>query len=143
MSIFNLACAALGGTASSPNVIDVPDGVSSIGYAGEYAGVSFKNNGSYALYYSGVPIVEGTWTTPQTNISQYEIYATLDSGDTPDSGTQASWLALSTTRTWLLLGNPSAKACQLTFNIRWTGDNSEQDTGTVTLTASDSPAPPP
>lgn len=134
MSIFNIACAALGGAASSPNIITVPDGEISFMASAGTAGIQFKNNGSYALYYDGTPIVDGYWITPQTNISQYEIYATKDSGTTPTTGTLTTWQALSTTRSWTLTSLSSDVTCDLTFQIRWTGDNSVQDTGTVTLT---------
>ncbi len=139
MSIFYLVCGALSGESAAPNVIEIPDGVTSEAYSEATAGISFNNNGSYALYYNGVPIVDGYWITPQTNISEYEIYATLDSGDTP-TGTFSSWLPLSTSRSWTLAStSPSGiLTSEITFKIRWTGNNEEQDTGVVTLYASDS-----
>lgn len=140
MSIFQLACAALGGTAAAPNVVTVPSGTS-LSYSGASAGISFNSNGSYSVYYNGVPIVDGYWITPQTNMSDYEIRATLDSGDTPDTGTQGSWLALSTSREWTQASASGIETSSLTFEIRWTGDNTVQDTNTFVLTASDSGEP--
>lgn len=142
MSIFQLACAALGGVAAAPNVVSIGvDEVASIGYTDTPAGYVFHNNGFISRYVSGVPIVVGTWIVPQNNFSQYEIQATLDSGDTPTSGTIGSWESLSTTRSWTIVNDDTTDSSLITFEIRWTGDNVVQDTVQVTITSTSASAP--
>lgn len=137
--MFQLIVAALSGTSYSPNIISIDDDTSDA-YNSMTAGVSLNGNGSLSIYYNGSPIVVGYWITPQTNMSDYEVRATLSSGNTP-TGTLGSWLSLGTTKSWTLQSSSGALSSVILLEIRWTGDNSVQDSATYTLNASDS-APP-
>jgi len=133
--LLQFIAAAMSGPLGATNVVAFED-QESLGYNGNSAGVTFNSNGSLALYYAGVPIVVGYWLTPQSNMSAYEIRATLDSGDTPD-GTLGSWLNLGSNQQWTLTpgGAPDTVSCTLTIEVRWTGNNVVQDSASFTLTA--------
>lgn len=134
--LIRMAAAALAsGALGAPNNITISDD-SSTGASGKTAGITFYNTGTYAKYINNVPIVQSNWITPQSNFSQYEIRATLSSGDTP-SGTLATWIALTTSRTWALQTSvvDETLTCNLLIEIRWTGNNVVQDSATYTITA--------
>jgi len=137
--MFQLIVAALSGASYSPNIISIDDDTSDA-YSSMTAGVSLNGNGSLSIYYNGSPIVVGDWITPQTNMSDYEVRATLSSGDTPD-GTLGSWLSLATTKSWTLQSSSGALSSDILLEVRWTGDNSVQDSATYTLNATDAAAP--
>jgi len=137
--MFQLFVAALSGASYSPNIISIDDDTSDA-YSSMTAGVSLNGNGSLSIYYNGSPIVVGDWITPQTNMSDYEVRATLSSGDTPD-GTLGSWLSLATTKSWTLQSSSGALSSDILLEVRWTGDNSVQDSATYTLNATDAAAP--
>lgn len=74
------------------------------------------------------------WVTPTSAASNYEIYAGLISG-VLTSGTVNTWLALSTTRTWVVERNPVGNsAAAIEFQVRPTG-GSVIDTWYVDLNA--------
>lgn len=141
MSIFKLACAAMAGALGAPNVVSF-DANYSEAYSENTAGVIFHSNGAISIYYVGVPNVIGYWITPQTNMGDYEIRATLDSGDTP-TGTIGSWEALSSDRQWTLQTSTplDTVTCTLTIEIRWTGNNVVQDSATFIITANQGAEP--
>lgn len=69
--------------------------------------------------------------------ADYEVRATLDSGDTP-AGTLDTWLALSSTRSWSLedaTDDATALTCGLTIEIRLVSSGVVQDIATVTITS--------
>lgn len=66
-------------------------------------------------------------------VADYECRATLNSGDTP-TGTLATWLALSTTRTWELSTSSGLLTCNLTIEIRDAATTTVLDSASVTLT---------
>lgn len=136
--VFPLMTAILAGEDNAPNVISLEDTSSTTGPLGGTAGFMFGNTGEVYTYYHGVPISTSYWIAPQTNISQYEIRATLLSGDTPD-GTLGTWDALSTNQYYTLTA-PAATllACELLIEIRWTGNNVVQDSATYII-VSDTP----
>jgi len=131
-----LLAAALDEPLGSPSVVSISDGGSN-GPNGYTAGIRFGSDGSYYRYRYGVPIFDSYWLTPQVNMGDYEIRATLSSGDTPDTGTIGSWEALSTTREWTLVEETAdaSETCDLLIEIRWTGDNEVKDSATYTLSA--------
>lgn len=131
-----LLAAALDAPLDSPSVVSITDDFS-YGRDGVTAGILFSSDGSYYRYRYGVPIFDSYWLNPQTNMGEYEIRATLNSGDTPDTGTIGSWEALSTSRQWTLTEETldASETCELLIEIRWTGDNEVKDSATYTLTA--------
>lgn len=132
--VFPLITAVLAGETNSPNVISLEDS-SSAGLLGNTAGFLFSSTGEVYTYYNGFPISTSYWITPQTNISEYELRATLSSGDTPD-GALGTWDALSTTQYFSLTAPPaSTLTCELLVEIRWTGNNVVQDSATYTITS--------
>lgn len=131
MDMVRLAVAAMAGALGAPSVITLSDD-SSTGYSNNTAGVALYSNGNIALYYGGMPIVVGQWISPVANVGDYEVRATLSSGDTP-TGTIGSWEALSTTRSWTLTNDDTFDSCSILLEIRWTGDNLVKDSATYTL----------
>lgn len=118
----------------APGTVSISNG-SSTGRYGLTAGFIFSSTGDFYKYFNGTPVVTSSWLTPATNMGDYEIRATLNSGTTPDVGTIGTWEALSTTREWTLTSAGSSVSCELFIEIRWTGNNVVQDSATYTLTA--------
>jgi hypothetical protein len=141
MSMVRMAVAAMGGALGAPSVVAFDDNTSEA-YSENTAGVIFHSDGSLSIYYVGVPNVIGYWLTPQTNMSDYEIRATLNSGDTP-TGTLSTWEALTTDRQWTLQTSTplDVVTCNLTIEIRWTGNNVVQDSATFIITANQAAEP--
>jgi hypothetical protein len=119
----------------APGIVSISNDSSSATH-GWSAGVSFSNAGRYYKYITGAPVDTSAWVDPVTDLSEYEIYATLDSGTTP-TGTLTTWLPLDTSREWTLSTATvgGSVTCQLTMQIRWTGNNVVQDSATYTLSA--------
>ena len=65
------------------------------------ASVSFNTDGTISVAGSDASPTSGTWATGGTVTGgDYEIRATLSSGNTPPGPSMGSWNALSTIRTW-------------------------------------------
>ena len=133
--LLRLVGAALDEPLGAPGIVSF-NGINSVGNAGNTAGVIFKNDGFYSVYRHGVPIDNAYWLDPPVNMGDYEVYATVLSGDTP-TGTIGSWVALDTSQEWSHQNStPSTTlTCQLQIEIRWTGNNVVQDTATYTITS--------
>lgn len=103
-----------------------------------YAG--YRLNASNGLVYKMNP--NGTWVSlgyywvdPTGEAPNYEVRATLNSGDNP-TGTEGSWLALTSTRDWYLVqSSAGATMCNLTIEIRDAATQTVRDTATVYLEA--------
>lgn len=131
-----LIAAAMGGALGAPSQVSISDAVST-GNNGKSAGIIFASSGAFYRYLSGVPIEVSKWLTPQVDMGDYEIRATLNSGDTP-SGTFDTWEALDITRTWDLTSSTPGEhlTASILIEIRWSGNNVVQDSATYSLTAS-------
>lgn len=131
-----IAAALTDAPLGAPSVVSFSDQTST-GTLSRTAGVIFKSDGLLSIYRHGVPIDHSYWITPPTNMGDYEIYATVLSGTTPDGSAVSSWLALDTTREWTLtyVAGPTV-TCSLQLEVRWTGNNVVQDTATFTITSS-------
>jgi hypothetical protein len=132
-----ILAAALSEPLGAPNIVTISNDSSSSAN-GNLAGVVFNSTGTFAKYVAGSLITTGNWLTPQTNMDEYEIYITSTSGDAPTGGsTLDTWLALSSTRNATLVTAVEDEILTgtITVQIRWTGDNSVQDTAVYTLTA--------
>ena len=72
------------------------------------AGIRVSSDGSIYALGNDVPVSSETyahqsyWITPQSNMSNYYVYATKISGDNLSSGTLNSYLPLSSNQTWQL-----------------------------------------
>jgi hypothetical protein len=66
------------------------------------AGVNFLNTGGMQKVINTTVTSIGGWLTPPRTVTtgQYELRATLSSGDAVTSGTVGSWLDLDTNRSW-------------------------------------------
>ena len=130
-----LLAAALDDPLGAPGVVSISDTASN-GVRGNICGIGFSSLGNFYKYLGGYPEDISAWLTPQANMGDYEIRATLSSGDTP-AGTFGSWTSLATSQEWTLQnGTPATTlTCQVLIEIRWTGDNVVQDSATYTLTA--------
>lgn len=135
--MLHMLAGALANQASAPNIISIADDSSSHTAEGvAIAGILFKGNGQYAKTIYGVDIDVNNWIAPNTNHSQYEIRATLSSGDTPTGSALNTWLSLATTQAWYLaVSATSSESCELQVQIRWTGNNEVQDTANYALEA--------
>ena len=70
--------------------------------------------------------------------SDYEVRATVLSGDTPTGSALATWMALSTSRAWTLtdaVNDGIALTCSLQIEIRDSATGTVQDTATITITS--------
>lgn len=133
-----------GSVPGAPAVVSISDDSSTASF-GLTTGIIFNNAGAFSKYAHGVPIEISKWLTPQTNMGEFEIKATLESGDSPDTGTIGSWETLDTTREWTLTSStPTDPALLLSaylkIEIRWTGNNVVQDTAYYLLSSTSLPA---
>lgn len=95
-----------------------------------------SDGGVYSV--KGTAVLLETWLLSGLN-SDYEVRATLVSGDTP-SGTLGSWLACSTDRTWSLAAVDEELFCSLSIQIRdAAAPNTVRATCTVDITSSSTP----
>lgn len=79
----------------------------------------------------------GTWIIPTSQASNYECFATLNSG-TLTSGTTGSWLALTSNRTWTRHSGGGLQTAEITVQIRKIGTGLVLDSTVVTLEAEES-----
>lgn len=135
--MLQLIAALLTDQVSAPNIISAPGDTSSHTAEGvAIAGINFKSNGAYSKYLYGAEVDTGYWVSPLTNFSQYEIHVAVASGDTPSGSALNTWLNLGTSRAWFLgVTATDSETCSLTVQIRWTGNNEVQASGTYVLTA--------
>ncbi len=134
--MIQLIAAVMSGPLGAPSQVSVSNAVSSAN-KGNSAGIIFMSNGAFYRYLHGVPIEVSKWLAPQTNMGDYEIRATLSSGDTP-SGTFDTWETLDTTRAWELTTSTPEEllVASVLIEIRWTGNDVVQDSATYSLSAS-------
>lgn len=78
------------------------------------------------------------WDNVAATTGNYQVRATLNSGDTP-SGTLGTWTTITARQTWQLIstrpGGGQYKTCNLTIEIRDTATSTVRATATVTLEA--------
>ena len=77
---------------------------------------------------------EQFWITPQSDMSDYEVLATLTSG-TLTSGTTGVWLGLGTTRTWSITTASGLRTTQFILQLRLVGDTTVLVSATINLEA--------
>ena len=83
---------------------------------------SFQSNGNQSSFSNGSETIHAGWVTPTNKTDEWEIRATLASGDTPDTGNLNVWEALSTTRSWSFSqSSVGSRTCDLTFEFRPVG----------------------
>lgn len=81
------------------------------------SGFSFTATGNILQLSNNADV--GNWVNPQTNLSDFDIRATLVSGVTPSGSAVSTWLNLGTTRSWSLSAAPGeTKDYAITFEIR-------------------------
>lgn len=108
--------------------------------------VEFRSDGTVWAYQEGSWSYQYTWLTGTGTGADYEIRETLDGGSPQSftSGTEATWEALSTTRTWQ---RSSASWIERTaiglFEIRDVSTHTVLDNGTITLTSTYGTGDPP
>jgi hypothetical protein len=67
-------------------------------------------------------VILGNWVSPATTADEWEIRATLDSGNTP-TGTLGVWQDFSVNRSWgLSISDPGSLEAAMTFEFRRVGD---------------------
>jgi hypothetical protein len=77
---------------------------------------------------------EQFWITPQSDMSDYEVLATLTSGPLT-SGTTGVWLGLGTTRTWSITTASGLRTTQFILQLRLVGETTVLASATITLEA--------
>lgn len=111
--------AAAGGAVSTITAIAVS--VSDLGISEATAAIIYYPDGTYSVSSGSFTEPRGNWVNPATAASQWEIRATLASGDTP-TGTLGTWLPLSSSRLWRLSRvSTGVSSCNLTFEFRRNG----------------------
>jgi hypothetical protein len=89
-----------------------------------------------AANFNGVYSVQEQWDSNPTTVGNYEVRATLVSGNTPSGSALSTWLVLSSDRTWELSASPgNLLTCVLTIEVRDTATSTVRATATVTLNA--------
>lgn len=104
------------------------------------------DSGDNAISDSGREHYEDDWVNTHSDTgraaSDFEIRATVNSGDTPTGASVATWLALSTERTWTVSASTASPAgsdsasCELLIEIRDASTETVFDSCTVSLSAS-------
>jgi hypothetical protein len=75
------------------------------------------------------------WATPTSIASQYEVYATLNTGSL-SGGTTGSWLSLGTTQDWWVERTSiGSKVANMTMEVRKIGTSTVLDTWTIEIEA--------
>lgn len=103
---------------------------------------SINTTANYTIKSDGtVTKTEGASTTTLEtwlvvgSAGDYEVRATLSSGDTP-SGTLGTWLALSSNRSWELVAGPSETlTCVLAVDIRIAASGAVCDSAAVAISS--------
>lgn len=106
--------------AGSPLLALVGGTSSNVGADPQTSGYKLTSAGLERKIVIGSYSTLGNWITPAAAApGAYEVRATLNSGDTP-TGTLATWLALTSDRTWELTqsGGAGTKTCELGIEIR-------------------------
>jgi len=112
--------------------VDPDNAQVAIMYAADGTVMRSHSGGAFADYPD-----HGPWIAPQTNMADYEIRATLESGtvNSPSDAT-GSWLSLSSDRLWNInrtsIGSNSAT---LTIEIRHAASGVIKDTATLVISA--------
>lgn len=76
------------------------------------------------------------WDSIPSTTSNYEVRATLVSGNTPAGSALATWLVVSSFRSWMLTATAgNLLTCVLTVEVRDTATSTVRATASVTLTA--------
>lgn len=109
-----------------------PFGSATVGYV-------LSSDGYVYQYFEGGTSQIEPWITPQTNVSSYECFVSLSSGDSP-AGTLNAWQSLSSNREWTLTRAALAVAgCVLDVQVRRASDAVVLDTATITLSLARDP----
>ena len=96
------------------------------------AGVRFKSTGLEQTIRNESLAGVGDWVTPVATASQWEIRATLDSGDVP-LGALGTWLPLTSDQTWTVVASVDTFVTSvLTFEFRKVGGGAAEFTITGT-----------
>jgi hypothetical protein len=95
-----------------------------------------NSNGNVYGTNVGVPLdLLEQWATPTSIASQYEVFATLNTGSL-SSGTTGSWLSLGTTRLWSVTRTTvGARVANMTMEVRKIGTATVLDTWTIEIEA--------
>lgn len=129
--------AAIGGLIITPVITIVDDLISDIGLGAGSARYQLDADGDITQITLALGTVDiGDWIIPKSAAGgNYEVRATLQSGDTP-IGTLGSWLSLGTNRGWTLSqSGVGTKTCDLLIEIRLTSSGLVLDSATITLEA--------
>lgn len=98
------------------------------------------NDGNIRYTTDGTNTVEdhGDWITPQTNMANYEVFASVTSG-TLTGGTTGAWQSLGTTRTWNVtrpaVSGFGTSSATIALQIRRASDGVVVDTASIDLRA--------
>jgi hypothetical protein len=101
------------------------------------AGITFKTTGLEETIQNSFITGIVNWVNPTSTAAKWEIRATLDSGNTPTTGSLGVWQDFSVDRSWTIeAAINQVRNSTLTFEFRKVGDTSAEVTVTGTsLTA--------
>lgn len=87
---------------------------------------------TYKRRTSGASFRGQAWLSPQIGMNNYEVRATVASGDVPP-GTIGAWLDLGASHTWGWANQLTQKSCELTIEIRRKADAVVVSTVTISI----------
>lgn len=99
----------------------VPSGISDLGVTPQNGNTTYSISANGTHYYAegqGVTTISPEWLVEGTAI-EYEIRATLQSGQQTDTGSFDTWESLNSTRTWFFnQSSIGSKTCSILFEVR-------------------------
>lgn len=97
----------------------------------QYAQWTLSSNGfTYKRKTAGASVISSGWIFPQSGMDQYEVRATVSSGDTPP-GAIGSWE--DPTQVWGWAGETTEQSCNLFIEIRRASSGIVVDSATIYL----------
>lgn len=87
---------------------------------------------TYKRTTAGAFVKQIAWINPQSGMDQYEVRATVSSGDVPP-GTIGSWISIDIGSVWGWANSLVEKSCALLIEIRTVVGHVTVDSATITL----------
>lgn len=119
----------LGGSPAKGDSTIYNDAVTGVKYAQWTIG---SDGWTYKRNTSGASFRGQAWLSPQIGMSNYEVRATVASGDIPP-GIIGAWLDLGASQTWGWVNQTTAESCELTIEIRRKSDLAIIKTASVSI----------
>lgn len=83
------------------------------------AAVRMGSNGLQSSFVNNSQSIDGAWVTPATSAPNWEVRATVLSGDTPTGSAVGSWLSLTSDRTWTVTASLEGSTVTSTIQLEF------------------------